>query len=200
MIRNVIFDIGRVLVKVRAIEFLTDKGASLETAEKIKKASLDTPLWKEHDRGVLNYEEVLNSFAEKSPEISKELKTYLADMKGFVVTCPYTIPWIKELKSEGLKVYYLSNWFEKLLIDCGEALSFTEYMDGGIFSFREKVIKPDHEIYKRLISRYNLIPEECVFIDDVNDNVNAAKELGMSGICFDNYERVKGELDNLIKQ
>ncbi len=200
MIKNVIFDIGRVLVRVRAIEFITDKGAPLEIAEKIKRASLDTPLWKEHDRGVLKYEEVIDLFAEKSPEISAELKTYLADMKGFVEPYPYTIPWVKELKSKGLKVYYLSNWFERLYLDCREALSFIDVMDGGVFSYQEKVIKPDPEIYKRLISRYNLTPSESVFMDDVSENVEAAKKLGMNGIYFDDYERVRKELDYLINQ
>ena len=106
----------------------------------------------------------------------------------------YAIPWVKELKAKGLGVFYLSNFSSKAFEDCQDALDFMEYMDGGILSFREKVIKPDGEIYRLLLSRYGLKAEESVFIDDTQANVEAARVLGIHGICFRSKEQVEEEL------
>ena len=64
------------------------------------------------------------------------------------------------------------------------ALEFIPLTDGGVFSCFEKITKPDPEIYLRLCKRYSLKPEECVFIDDTQKNVDAAQKLGMKGIHF----------------
>ena len=70
-------------------------------------------------------------------------------------------------------------------------------MDGGILSCREKVIKPDAEIYRILLSRYSLKAEESVFIDDTGKNVDAAEALGIHGICFKSRKQAEEELRQL---
>ncbi len=201
MIKNIIFDIGRVLVNTRPAEFITAKGFSTQTAERIKKASWDdTVHWKELDRGIMEYSDVISLFVRNDPEIADEIREAFSNVKGLVEICPYTVPWINELKSKGFRVYYLSNWFDRLSLDCSEAIAFIPLMDGGIFSWREKVIKPDHEIYCRLLSRYGLEPQESVFIDDVPENVQAARELGIHGIGFENYEQARAELEEYFSR
>ena len=71
-------------------------------------------------------------------------------------------------------------------------------MDGGIFSYEEKVIKPEATIYRLLLERYNLNAEECVFFDDVEKNVLAARETGIHGIVFENREQAMKELKGLV--
>ena len=70
-------------------------------------------------------------------------------------------------------------------------------MDGGILSFRERLIKPDAEIYRLLLSRYSMKPEESVFLDDTLANVDAARALGIHGICFRTKEQAEEELRKL---
>ena len=71
---------------------------------------------------------------------------------------------------------------------------FLDETDGGILSYRDKIIKPDRAIYELITKRYDLIPGECVFIDDTEKNIIAAREFGMNGIVFKTYEQVEDEL------
>ena len=72
-------------------------------------------------------------------------------------------------------------------------------MDGGVFSCYEKLIKPDPALFKVILERYGLKPEECVFIDDNLPNVEAARNLGINAIHFKKYSQAKDELENLLK-
>lgn len=65
---------------------------------------------------------------------------------------------------------------------------------GGILSYLEKIVKPDAEIYRRLLDRYELTAKECIFIDDTKANVETAVALGMQGIRFRNREQAVEEL------
>ncbi len=200
MIRNIIFDIGNVLTDFRWREFLRDKGFDDAMADRIAKASVESPVWNELDRGEWDMERLMAEFVKLDPEIEAELHAAYDNVAGIVVKRDYAIPWIKELKAEGYGVYYLSNFSEKAYEDCGEALDFIPYTDGGILSYQDKVIKPDEEIYRLMLSRFGLKAEECVFLDDTPRNVEAARKLGFYGICFHTREQAEEELGKLIKQ
>lgn len=197
MIRNIIFDIGNVLTDFRWREFLGDKGFDEAMVERIAKASVQTPLWNETDRGVWSLEELMQAFIAKDPEIAEELRRAYHNVTGMVTKRDYAIPWMKELKAKGYKIYYLSNFSEKAFVDCADALDFLPYTDGGILSYQEKVIKPDLEIYRRLLTRYSLKEDECVFLDDTVANIEAARALGIYGICFQTKDQAEEELRGL---
>ena len=194
MIRNIIFDIGNVLTDFRWREFLRDKGFDEAMVERIAKASVQTPLWNEIDRGVWSLEELMQAFIHQDPEIEKQLRRAYGNVTGMVTKRDYAIPWMQELKAKGYRIYYLSNFSEKAYVDCADALDFLPYMDGGILSYREKVVKPDPEIYRRLLTRYSLKEEESVFLDDTAANVEAARALGIHGICFRTKKQAEEEL------
>lgn len=197
MIRNIIFDIGNVLTDFSWRKFLQDKGFDGIMVERIAKASVQTPLWNEIDRGVWPVEKLMQAFIAQDPEIENELRRAYSNVTGMVTRRDYAIPWIKKLKAKGYRVYYLSNFSEKAYEDCADALDFLPYMDGGILSYREKVVKPDPEIYRRLLTRYSLKEEESVFLDDTAANVEAARALGLYGICFGTKEQAEEELREL---
>ena len=197
MIKNIIFDIGNVLTDFRWREFLLDKGFSEEMVERIAQVSVKHPLWKEFDRGTWEDEVLMQKFVEEAPELKQELYAAYSNVEGIVTPRDYAIPWIKELKAKGLKVWYLSNFARKIEIECSEALRFLPYMDGGILSYKEKLIKPEPAIYELMLKRYGLVAQESVFIDDLPENVKAAKAFGIHGICFVSKEQVEEELFKL---
>lgn len=197
MIRNIIFDIGNVLTDFRWREFLEDKGFDETMVERIAKASVQTPLWNEIDRGVWDLEELMRAFIARDPEIEPQLRRAYGNVTGMVTKRDYAIPWIQELKAKGYRVYYLSNFSEKAYVDCMDALDFMPYTDGGILSYQEKIIKPDPEIYRLLLSRYSLKAEESVFLDDTAANVEAARAVGLYGIRFETKEQAEEELRGL---
>ena len=171
MIKNVIFDIGNVLVNFRWKEYLVEKGFEPDIIKRIVKASVASPYWDEFDRGVLSEEEAMNLFIGLDPGIEKELHEAYDSIVGMITRRDDAIPWVKSLKAAGYNVYYLSNFSEKAYNECRDTLDFMDYMDGGIMSFREHVIKPDKAIYTMLLERYNLVADECAFIDDTERNI-----------------------------
>ena len=197
MIRNLIFDIGNVLTDFRWKEFLQDKGFDEEMIARIAAASVQNPLWCEFDRGTWTEEELMQAFVKEAPELEQELHLVFDDINGMVTPRDYAIPWLKELKEKGFCVYYLSNFSQKAEVECSECLSFLPYMDGGILSYKEKLIKPDPAIYTLLLERYGLGAEESVFLDDTLVNVQAAEELGIHGIWFQTKEQAEEELRKL---
>ena len=78
-----------------------------------------------------------------------------------------------------------------------EELDFLDVVDGGILSYQDQVIKPDEAIYQLLLERYQLLPEECVFLDDLKANLVTADRLGMHTILFTVKEEAEKELRKL---
>lgn len=180
---NVIFDIGMVLVYFYFEDFvrqLLDETA----AEKVLDAMWRSGDWIELDTGALSDEQVLDMFISHAPEYEKQIRLVFARLGECPKMRDYAVPLIQKLKAKGHKVYYLSNYFTYLMHTAPWALEFIPLTDGGVFSCFEKITKPDPEIYLRLCKRYSLKPEECVFIDDTQKNVDAAQKLGMKGIHF----------------
>ena len=194
MIRNIVFDIGNVLVAFRWREYFAEFGYPQDIYERLCKATALNSVWNEYDRGVWTEEEVLQGFIAADPELEPQIRETLSDLKGLLIMYDYAIDWVKELKAKGYGVYYLSNFSDPACRDCGDELGFLPYMDGGILSYHEKVIKPDAAIYKLLMERYGLKAEECVFLDDNANNIEGARAVGMYGIVFENKEQGAEEL------
>lgn len=194
MITTIIFDIGNVLADFSWKEHYESFGYDEAMVERIAKATVKNPTWNEYDRGVMSSEEIVREFVESDPEIEQDIRRVLKDLGAMVKRNDYAIPWLKELKAKGYRVLYLSNFSEKAETDCAHALDFIPYMDGGILSYQEKVIKPMPEIYQLLLDRYNLKPEECVFMDDTVVNLEGAEKFGIHTIHFCNKEQAVREL------
>lgn len=199
MIKAVIFDIGNVLTDFAWQEMYREKGLGGETFERVAKATVQSTFWCELDRGVMTFDETMEKFVSLDEEMEDEIRRVLTDTHGIVTGRAYAIPWVCSLKEQGLKVYVLSNFSEKIWKDCKDALEFFEYTDGGIISYKEHLIKPNPAIYELLLERYGLEADECVFIDDLKENVEAAITLGIHGIVFKTYEQAKKELNTLLK-
>lgn len=184
MITTIIFDIGNVLADFTWREHFASFGYDDAMIERLAAATIMSPQWNEYDRGLMSDQEIEDAFISNDPEIASDIHKVLSDVKTIVRRNDYAIPWIKELKSKGYRCLYLSNFSRKAETECADALDFLLYMDGGILSYQDKVIKPMPEIYQLLIDRYDLKPEECVFMDDTPRNLEGAAKFGIHTIHF----------------
>lgn len=198
MVKNIVFDIGNVLVDYRLKEFLAQKGYDEKMIRRIVKASVVTPYWSQFERGEITEEEAIKAFAGLDPEIEKDIYRAYDNIQGMLTLRDYAIPWIKELRDAGYHVYYLSNYSKKACEECKDSLAFIEYMEGGLFSYQEKMTKPNPKFYMRFLEEFNLIADECIYIDDTDINVHVAKEIGFHGILFRSYESTKEQLKAFI--
>ena len=98
---------------------------------------------------------------------------------------------VLKLKKQGYLCYVLSNWSAETFIDAKEQFSFLNIFDGLIISGAEKLIKPDPKIFHLACKRFNLIPENTVFIDDRIENIEAASRLNFQTIHLTNPAEIK---------
>ena len=198
MIKNIVFDISNVLAPFRFKEYLAEKGFDASMIKRIIKASAMTSYWTEFEKGKISYEEAMSGFISLDPDIALELHKAYDSCSGIMGKYDYTEGWINALKEAGFRLYCITNFTPAGYEQCYDCISFVEKFDGCVFSFREGVVKPDPEIYKRLLKRYDLKPEECAFIDDTEENVISARKLGMAGIVFTGYEDAAAKLAEIV--
>jgi putative hydrolase of the HAD superfamily len=86
------------------------------------------------------------------------------------------------LKKQGFKLYFLSNFPLDFFEEVKKEYDFFKYFNGGIISAEVGCSKPDTGIFKIFLEKYNLVPEECLYIDDIEINVKAAESIGVKGI------------------
>lgn len=199
MIKNVIFDIGRVLISFEWDSYVR-KLFDEETALQVTDAMWNRGVWNELDRGVLPVERVMDIFGCYAPDCREEIKTAFYNVGDACARMPYAIPWIKELKEKGYKVFYLSNYFHYLMDKRPDILDFISYTDGGVFSSDVKLIKPDEEIYRLICEKYSLEPSECLFIDDNIANINGANHFGLTGYLFESYEKDYDKICEILRK
>lgn len=197
MIKTVIFDIGNVMVDFCFDEFIKKNGDPKEIRERIRRATLESGFWGELDKGILSYEEVLQKFIEKDPGLESQIRAIFGDTAGIVLKRDYAIPLVKRLRCNGYQVLALSNFPEKVYQENREPLAFLQKMNGYLLSYQDHVIKPDARIYRLLQERYGFVPAECVFIDDLQENLDAAKAQGWNTILFTDYEQMLMKLAKL---
>ena len=165
--------------------------------KRVLKASVMNPYWGKFERAEVTEEETLQAFVAADPEMEEEIRLAFTNLSGMLVMREYAIPLVRCLKDAGYRVYYLSNYSKKAYDECAESLAFMPYMDGGVVSFKVGLTKPDPQMYQCFLDRYALRADECVFVDDTEENVNRARELGFVGIVFRSYN---GLLEDLEKQ
>lgn len=193
MIKNMIFDVGNVLVKFRPKEVMEELGFAPGRVQELLKATVQGALWKELDRGVIPEEEVIAQMRSRVAEDARaDFDRFMTEGKELLVlTYSYAADWLRECKEQGYHVYLLSNYPVSYFELHSSVFSFLPYIDGKIVSGYVKMLKPDPGIYHCLLDTYHLRAEECLFFDDLPGNVEAAKSMGMHGICFTGYEEAR---------
>ena len=203
MIKTIIFDIGGVLVGYDWTAYMMKEFNGDEVlVERIKENIFGNHKWDEVDRGVLTDAELVASFTKDAPELTAEITHFWDTMNNAMWQFDFAKDWIKELKSRGYQVLFLSNWSYHLKDIAAKQLDFLPLLDGGVFSCDVKLIKPDHAIYHRILEKYNLKAEECVFIDDSERNVIGARECGLYAVHAKdrNHDIAVTELEKLLGQ
>lgn len=181
-IKNIIFDVGDVLLSYRWKEMLQDYGLSEEEACRVGYAMFDDKdgLWLELDLGVKSQEEIIRAYEKKYPEDAKAIRYFISHGEYMSVPRPEIWEKIPRLKEQGYKIYLLSNYSEDLFKKHTQYADFMKYIDGKMVSYMIHKIKPDPAIYQALFDSYGLVPQECLFFDDRAENVKAAQKQGMA--------------------
>lgn len=183
-IRNIVFDLGKVLLSYDWESYLESFKFDKKTYEIMADAIFRNHVWEMGDEGIVTPDEWIELFVKNAPLYEAEIRDILSGIKKTISPMDYTNDWIQYFKNKGYHLYYLSNYSEKLYIETKHDMQFIEEFDGGIFSYRVKCIKPEEKIYRILLDTYQLNPKETLFFDDRKENVSAAIKMGIQGVVF----------------
>ena len=192
-IDTIIFDFGGVLIDWNPRHLYRTLINDEEKLEWFLK-NICTDEWNlEQDRG-RSLKAATESLIKKFPAHKDLIEAYYGKweqmLKGEITE---TVEILHELKKK-FKIYGLTNWSAETFPVALERFNFLKLFDGIVVSGDEKLIKPDKEIFHLLLTRYNLLAENCLFIDDNIKNVQAAAALGFHVIHFTNSENMKEKL------
>ncbi len=199
MIKNIVFDIGAVLVGYNPNNYAVKNNISVDNLNKAHDILVHTKEWREYLDGNIQNKEILDNLIKNNPEFSDEYKLLLLKENTEYIT--YQIKENTKLLNElsnKYNIYLLSNITKETMESFKEIYNFVEDTKGGVYSYEAHIGKPNKKIYDLLFSKYSLKPNECIFIDDKLRNVEKANELGMRGILYTNYKNLINELGGIL--
>ena len=198
MIKNLIYDFGRVLVTYD-FEHISSFGfASEEDLQSFVNIVSDPAFVRRCDLELIPFEDLIREMQHTYPQWKEQWQLFYDRYLEFVTgEMPGMYAYMTELKARGYKLYGLSNWCSTIYRVMKEYKIFN-LLDGFVVSSDYQVVKPDPAIYRILLDKYDLKAEECVFADDRADNVEAAQQIGMQAIVFTTTEAYKEALEPLL--
>ena len=185
MIKNIIFDMGGVLLRFEPEYFIARLGITGADADLLRREVFRSADWVRMDRGTL-------TDAEGVASICRRVPSHLHDAVEELV-CRWEVPeilpmegmasLIAELKAAGYGIYLLSNALSRQH-DYWPRVPGSEYFDDTFISADVKLVKPLREIYEMALEKFGVNAEECIFIDDLPSNIEMGENCGIRGVVF----------------
>lgn len=199
MIKNIIFDVGKVLVSFEPEEYMKSLGLDQEAIDAINGAMFKNKNWDLMDQGLLGQKEALEKFIAGAPEYEEQIRQIYKTMGKTVELYPFAMEWLQGLKDQGYQLYILSNYSEQMMKQTKKKLKFLPLVDGAVFSYECKLMKPSGKMYEHLCQKYHLNCSECIFVDDRMENVEGAQRSGILAMQFENYGQGRQKLAEMLK-
>ena len=198
MIKNLVFDLGNVLISFRPSEYLDQKNYPENIKTKILSEIFGSKEWVMLDNGTINTRQAIDSIAAHS-SLKKEEIAHIFNLRSeLLFPLDENVRLLPELKKQGFRLFFLSNFPLDLYEEVKTGYYFFKYFDGGVISAEAKVSKPDSRIYDILLKKYSLTPEECLYIDDIEINVKAGEAAGMKGLVTFGSPAISKEIEKAL--
>ena len=184
MIRNIVFDMGNVLLRFDRDCFLDAVGAQGADRKLLLNNVYLSVEWARMDRGSMTEAEAAESMCRHLPQRLHETAHLLVDRWDRpILPVPGMEQLLSDLKKAGYGLYLLSNASYRQH-EYWPRVPGNQFFDGTLISADVKLVKPEAEIYRLLYQTFGLVPEECLFVDDSTQNIEGAERTGMAGIVF----------------
>lgn len=185
-IKNIVFDMGNVLVKYDAMLVCKHFIENEEDCKQVCTSVFVSPEWIMLDMGVITEEKAMLRMKSRLPErLHTAAEQCMKNWDKFnMMPVEEMRTLLESLKKKGYHLYVCSNASMRLLDCYQKVIPAWDIFDGILFSAEIKCMKPQKEMYEQFFERFSLVPEECFFIDDLDINIEGAKACGMEGYCF----------------
>lgn len=184
MIKNIVFDMGNVIIRFDPELFMSRLGLAEEDRKLLKRELFVSLEWSRMDRGSLTDEEAAEIVCRRVPERLHDAVRRLVGMwDRLILPVEGMYELVEELRGMGYGIYLLSNASFRQH-DYWPRVPASKFFDGTLISADVKLVKPQPEIYRLLCDKFSLVPEECVFIDDSTSNAEGAYFCGINALVF----------------
>ena len=185
MIKNIIFDMGNVILRWNPEYIASKLSEDLHEQKIIRKELFDSRQWQMLDQGLISNDEALEQIYRQTDKRNHAVLKYaLYHWYDYFEPFDEMVPLVKELKQQGLRIYLLSNCSLQFN-DYYQKVPAFKYFDDFYISARYQLLKPDLKIYEHFLIKFNLNANECIFIDDVLKNVEGAKKAKIQAYYYD---------------
>lgn len=195
---TVVFDLGGVLVDWNPRYFYRKLFQGDEAAMEDFLTNVCSPQWNEQQDAGRTFAEAASLLKAEHPDnvelIDAWLPGYPEMLKGLI---PGTADILRELHERKVRTYALSNWSAETFHFALDRFDFFDLFDGRLISGDVKMMKPDPRIFRLLFERFDIEPAATVYVDDVLNNVVAARKLGLHGIHFESAAGFRQQLKAL---
>ncbi len=201
MIKNVVFDFGKVMVQFESVYMIDKYTESPEDSKMLEFILLDRKYWDPLDLGTITDEEVVADCKRRLPErLWKTAEKIYYDWIYNIPEIEGMSDLVKKVKNQyGKRVFLLSN-ISTYLADHAEEIPCLALFEKCIFSAVCGMVKPDLAIFEHLCKECGILPEETLFIDDSPVNIEGARNFGITGYLFDgDVKKLERYLDELLK-
>lgn len=199
MIKNIVFDFGGVLVKYDFPAYFAKVLGSHEKGLWFMRNILTDENNDKLDKADKPFCEYMKEWKQKWPDYAIAIDAF---DKHYTDIFTEEVPGMKglmmELKSQGYRLLGLSNWSTKVFDVMDKFPEIFSLLDGYLVSHQVHLLKPHKEIYEAFCKKFDVSPENCVFIDDKAVNIDGAKSIGMQGIVFKDADQLKAELKAIL--
>ena len=186
MIRNILFDMGQVLIRFDRQLFLDRLDICEEEKQLLLREVFLSVEWVQMDRGTKNETTALESMCRRLPEhLHPAAEALVCHWDEPMLPGDGMYELVEELKGKGYGIYLLSNASSRQHA-YWPRIPASRFFDGKLISADHQVIKPQPEIYDLCLEKFGLKAEECFFIDDVPANIEGALCRGIAGAVFHN--------------
>ncbi|HHG8239257.1 TPA: HAD family hydrolase [Streptococcus pneumoniae] len=194
---NIIFDLGNVLIEWNKEKILSKICKNDLEYNLFNKFVFQSNLWIDLDNGKISLEFLENQLIdEMGHQYQDQIHELVWNWFNYVYLYDEVYELIKQLKKKNFQIYVLSNTSSIFHILLDSILSkVSSVLDGYVISCEVKMMKPQKEIYLSLVNKYQLDIKDCIFLDDLEENVEAARTLGIK--AFQIKERK--EISNILK-
>ncbi|MEF1256577.1 HAD family hydrolase [Vibrio sp. M260112] len=196
-VRNIVFDVGNVIVRWDPIEITRLTFVEREDHEQLAKVIFQSQTWVNLNKGLISETEAKTQYQQLlglSERESEQLFYYVTQTQRLI---DGSIELVQRIKNAGYGVYALTDNVHEIVSYLKSTYSFWPLFDGAIVSADVGMLKPQPEIYHSLLNKFNLIASETVFIDDMLYNVEGAKFVGMYAIQFEDIDQCEKDLISL---
>ena len=178
---DIILDMGNVLLEWNKDKILRGVIKTEKDFMILDKAIFQSGLWERLDLGTLTREELVLKVVSMIGSIYQEkVQEVVWNWPSYIEIYTEVFPLLVRLKEKGHRIFVLSNTSPVFYELLEEQLSpLNEILDGFVLSCDIKAIKPDPKMFEEILHKYDLNPENCIFLDDVKDNTKMAETLGI---------------------